>query len=567
MKTQQTILVALVWTCLGAPLGWGAPLATTQPASNVTPLGATLNATVNPAGTSTKVYFRYGPTTNYGSVTVLTNIGAGAVALAVSNTLTGLIAGSSYHYRVVATNTTGASLGTDLVFNTPVFSLTNAGLPGLASSAVACGDFNNDGKLDLVRTGTDGAFNPRSEIWRNMGANSFSNISAAMPGLPALSSGSVVWGDVDNDGKQDFLITGFAGLDASHFPILTSQVWRNLGNGTFANLNAGLPGTDTGAAAFGDFDNDGNLDILLTGYGSGASIAQIWRNQGNGTFSNINVRLPGVFYSSVALGDFDNDGNVDISLSGTTNGFVSGALTQVWRNLGRNVFTNINAGLPGVSQGAVAWGDFDNDGRLDLLVTGYSSTGPVAQVWRNLGNGTFANTKAGLPGISQGAVAVGDYDNDGHLDLLLTGVDATTNLICQVWRNLGNGAFTNIGAALPGIRSGSAAWADFDNDGKLDILLTGFDATNNPVCRLYHNNTALRNTLQPLLTNSGELSNGNLQFSFRGKTGLGYVVWCLHESRAVESPASPRESSPGTFQFTDGAAPRAKARFYKTSSP
>ena len=281
-----------------------------------------------------------------------------------------------------------------------VFTLTNTALPGVAYSSVVCGNFFNDGKPDVLLTGANASFNGVCQVWQNQPNGVFTNFSAALPGIStnAVTSSAVAQGDFENDGRPDAVITGFAGTDANHFPIYISQVWRNLGNGTFTNIQAGLPGVDTGAVALGDFYNDGNLDILLTGYSSTGAVAQVWRNSGNGTFTNINAGLPGVLYSAVALGDYDNDGNLDILLTGTTNGFGTGAITELWHNLGNGIFTNIPTGLPGVSQGAVAWGDFNDDGNLDILLTGYSSTGAVAQVWRNLGNGTFTNMNVGLPG-------------------------------------------------------------------------------------------------------------------------------------------------------------------------
>src|SRR6185503_16386021 len=114
---------------------------------------------------------------------------------------------------------------------------------------------------------------------------------------------------------------------------------------------------------------------------------------------------------------FDNDGRLDILLSGTTNGLSSGAICQIWRNTGSG-FTNVNAGLPGVFLGVVAWGVFDNDGRLYVLLSGTTnglSSGAICQIWRNTGSG-FTNINAGLPGISPGTVAWGDYDSDGRPD-------------------------------------------------------------------------------------------------------------------------------------------------------
>jgi hypothetical protein len=114
----------------------------------------------------------------------------------------------------------------------------------------------------------------------------------------------------------------------------------------------------------------------------------------------------------------------------------SGAISRVWRNTG-NGFTNINAGLPGVFRGAAAWGDYDNDGRLDILLAGTTNDnilGNLAQLWRNTGNG-FTNSNVALPEVSRSSVAWGDYDNDGRLDILIAGVDGAVDRISQVWRN------------------------------------------------------------------------------------------------------------------------------------
>ncbi len=447
------------------------------------------------------------------------------------------------------------------------FTLVDAGLPGLANSSVAWGDLNNNGRLDLVVTGTDGDFNLLAQVWQNVGGHEFTNITAGSPGLPPVSSGSVVWGDYDNDGHWDFLVSGFAGLDAGGLPMRITQVWRNLGDGNFLNANAGLPGTVNGAAAWGDFDNDGDLDLLLTGFSQAGARAEVWRNDGAGGFVNSNAGLTGVFYSSVALGDYDYDGRTDLLLAGTTNGFVSGALTQLWRNLGGGVFTNLNAGLPGVSKGAVAWGDFDNDERLDILVTGYTSTGSIAQVWRNLGDGHFVLTDSGLPGVSQGSVATGDFDNDDYLDVLLSGVAASGTLICELWRNQGDGTFSNLDAGLPGVRAGAVAWADFDNDGRLDILMTGFDAGNNVIGWLYRNDTAPGNRPVPRLFATAVRGNGDFEFSFKGQTGLPYLIWTSTNVLEWTVLGAPREVSPGRFQFRDGQASDHSIRVYRTSSP
>ncbi len=446
-----------------------------------------------------------------------------------------------------------------------IFASTNIGLPGLAYSSVAWGDLDGDGRRDLLLTGSDTAFNNFSAIMKNSGSGLLTNINA---GIPGLSSSAVAWGDMDNDGKPDLLLTGLTGIDANNFPIFVSQVWRNLGNGTFTNLNVPLPGVDTGAVAWGDFDNDGWFDILITGYMRTGPVSQVWRNLGNGSFSNINATLTSVLYSSVARADFDGDGAVDILLTGTTNGFLGGAISQVWRNLGQGTFTNLNVTLPAVSQGSVAVADYDADGRPDILITGYSSAGPIAQVWRNRGGGSFSNLNLSLPGVYQSSVAWADFDNDGKLDFVLTGSDSNSVPISQVWRNTGNGAFTNFLAALPGVRSGSAAWGDFDNDGKLDLVLTGLSSNSVPVTHAFRNGTPMRGSSAPRIAGGNALVSGGFRFSFAGSVGTGYSVFAstnLTQTNAWKMLGSPQETTPGFHQFTDPTIH--PIRFYQVRTP
>jgi len=407
----------------------------------------------------------------------------------------------------------------------PGMTLVNAGLPGVVDGAATWGDCDNDGKLDILLTGIDANGNPLSQIRRNLGNGVFTNVNA---GLPGVGNSSAAWGDYDNDGRLDILLTGQSSAG------LISQVWRNLGNGVFTNINAGLPGVFSGSVAWGDYDNDGKLDILLTGSDGTNGISQVWRNLGNGVFTNINAGLPGVYHSSVAWGDFDNDGNLDILLAGESS---LGPVCQIWRNLGNGTFTNINAALPGLVAASVAWGDYDNDGNLDLLLTGESSAGPVCQIWRNLGNGIFANINAGLPEISNGSVAWGDYDNDGRLDLLLTGIDAGGDSISQIWRNLGNGVFTNINVTLPPMDKGSVAWGDYDNDGRLDVLLTG-ESGSAPGSQLWRNNFSVANSVPS--------APGGLAASVKGMGAL--LGW--NRANDAQTPA------PGlTYNVRVGATP------------
>jgi len=104
-----------------------------------------------------------------------------------------------------------------------------------------------------------------------------------------------------------------------------------------------------------------------------------------------------------------------------------------------------------------------------------------------LGRAEFTPVNAGLTGVYVSSVAWGDYDNDGDLDILLTGADSGWNPISQVYRNDG-GAFTDISAGLTGVRYSSVAWGDYDNDGDLDILLTGWDSGGSRISKVCRNN-------------------------------------------------------------------------------
>jgi hypothetical protein len=373
----------------------------------------------------------------------------------------------------------------------------NVGLTGLEFwGSPAWGDYDNDGRLDLLLAGSEvnqtGPV-PVNPVWRNMGSG-FADVSA-QAGLSGLVDGRAAWGDFDNDGWLDIVLAGRTNYWKMD---MVTQLWRNNRNRTLSKVNGVSPGTvRASSVAWGDYNNDGRLDLLLTGdEANGHRVSQVWRNNGDGSFNDINAGMPGVV-GAAAWGDYDNDGRLDILVAGIY--WDSSLIAQVWRNNGDGTFSNINAGLPGIQTSSVAWGDYDNDGRLDILWTGsLTMVGggpppiPVTQIWRNTGTG-FTNINASLPGVYGGTAAWGDYDNDGRLDILLTGTDGSVYNPAQVWRNNGDGTFSDINAGLPAIY-GAAAWGDYDNDGRLDIVLTGSDLSSSRFAQVWRNLGATTNT-------------------------------------------------------------------------
>jgi hypothetical protein len=362
-----------------------------------------------------------------------------------------------------------------------LFTDINANLEGVYFSSAAWGDYDSDGDLDILVTGINGQ-NSIAKVYRNDNGN-FTDINAALKGV---YSGSVDWGDYDKDGDLDILLTGLD--DAFN---LVSKVYRN-DNGNFTDINANLQGVFDSSATWGDYDNDGDLDILLTGSAFAGGITKIYRND-SGSFTDILANLQGVFDGSADWGDYDKDGDLDILITGTSGSSPSG-ISKVYRNDNGN-FIDINAALTGVSSSDAAWGDYDNDGDLDILLTGrFNGASPVSKVYRN-DNGNFIDINAGLQGVFDSSVSWGDYDNDGDLDILLSGDTPSGISSTKLYRNDG-GKFTDISTNLQGVFGSSVTWGDYDNNGTLDILLSGNpDGFSSGITKVYRNNSLTFNTV------------------------------------------------------------------------
>jgi hypothetical protein len=531
------------------------PPVTTLPANPVGASTATLNGSAIPNGTLTIVWFEWGP--DFDNATPPQVVGSGTNSTNFSHVISGLIGGTSYSYRAVALNSEDVFFGADQNFTTLLppgvttlpaavtntsVALNGAANPNgtdtaawfewgsttnygnvIAAQDVGSGVGSGNTNFFQVLTGlTGGDYQCRAVVSNSVavavGSNQTFTVSAfilAVTNLPGYYQASAAWGDFDNDGRLDIQLGGAVLASNPTFDHYSNQLWLNTTVG-FSNINAALPLLTPLFSAWGDYDNDGQLDLLLSGENTlFTSVVQIWRNA-NGQFSNVNAIGSGAPIGSGAWGDYDNDGRLDLVLTGfdsARNNFI----TQVWRNTG-NGFANVNANLPGVF-GTAVWGDYDNDGRLDILLAGVDNTGTnvITQVWRNTGNG-FTNINANLPGVFAGTAVWGDYDNDGRLDILLSGSDNTgTNLITQVWRNTGNG-FSNINAGLPGVFKSCVAWGDYNNDGRLDILVAGdtneFDLLNQVVNK--------SNLITQVWRNTG---NGfsNINAGFPGVVGT--VAW------------------------------------------
>jgi hypothetical protein len=425
----------------------------------------------------------------------------------------------------------------------PPFSDIGAGLAGLSAGSLDWGDYDSDGDLDLLMTGRNLAGTRFALVYRNNGNGTFTDLDL---GLPGVWESAAAWGDYDSDGKLDFLLTGW---DASSSAM--TKLYRGAGDGTFTQVTGtGLPAVKNGAVEWDDYDSDGKPDVLLTGStvadgGVSGSVNAIYRNNGDGTFSDSGAGLAAMRGDSVAWGDYDSDGRPDIVETGASG---SGPATKLYRNVGNGTFAeNTSAGLANLSSGVAAWGDYDADGDLDLLLTGMDGVpARYAKVYKNNSNGTFASV-ADL-GTQQGQEAAGgwgDYDADGDLDILLTSYGTIAGYHSTIYRNDGGDVFTDIVPGLtPGVANGGAAWGDYDSDGRLDVGLTGYYNDGPYItdwhrfAAIYHNDTATANTLPS------------------APTGLGYSASGA-QVRLFWNPASDMETPANalTYNLRIGAAP------------
>lgn len=407
----------------------------------------------------------------------------------------------------------------------PLFPMEHA-LPGLAFGTAAWGDYDADGDFDVVMVGQSADTEFFSAVYRNDGDTPrdegpiILSPVVSPPGISGqsldgslnikndnppttifrlisrlsqpLNSGNAVWGDFDRDGDLDILATGM-GNDGVPY----AYTVENRGRDVFETRDV-LYGVHSGKGSWADYDADGDFDILLCGIDeTGDYVSILYENKGI-LFVRHNPGFIGVAYGDFAWGDYDNDGDLDVVLTGLTRDGVFE--TRLYRSGGGGAFVEVEMGLADLAYGSVDWGDYDNDGDLDLVLSG-GRPGPFIleadlKVYTNEG-GTLIDTPVDISGQYYGDASWGDYDNDGDLDLLVSGGTHSyeannTNPIGprvdQLFRNDGNGVFipTNPLSASSAF-TGSACWGDYNNDGDLDLLVTGVSTQGEAVTNEWRN--------------------------------------------------------------------------------
>jgi hypothetical protein len=339
------------------------------------------------------------------------------------------------------------------------------------AGAMAFADVDQDGDMDLLLTGKGGPI--KTTLYLNDGSGNFSEVMNA-PFEPVFG-GAVGFADIDNDNDLDLLITGNPQLGDR-----SAKLYENDGSGNYS-LVSGTPFEPNwgGDLAFGDIDNDGDADLVMTGINEqDQGLTRLYENQnvGSGVFVEITGSpLESVGNSAVEFIDFDNDNDLDIILAGENNQGTN--VTHLYANNGMGSFSLLaNTPFDGVQSGDIAIADTDQDGDEDILISGEVSGGmAISKLYLNDGMGGFS-LLTGTPflGASTGETDFADFDNDGDMDVLITGFG--TAIISNIYENLGSNGFA-LADSLPGAYASSTAIGDMDGDNDLDIVIGGTSFT------------------------------------------------------------------------------------------
>lgn len=367
-------------------------------------------------------------------------------------------------------------------------------------------DIDNDGDLDIIVSGEGGGV-AKSAIFINNGGTYTlqGSESVITPGHFA----DIKMGDIDGDGDLDAIFNGNSNAE------LGKGIALNDGTGVFTRSAMDVTGA-TISCGFADFNNDGLIDYYAIGNGTG-NIGTIFFQNTDGTFTKDQSSFAGtnLIDADVSLVDFNNDGYIDMFVSAWDDNGKS-RYSSVLTNDGFGRFAAMaQPNLIRKGYGGSVWGDVDGDGFMDLLLNGDGGadgegSSDIYRLYRN--NGGSLEAKATFNDYRQISVGDGarmvDWDNDGDLDIILTGWSGTKGrqaTMLFVCTNAATFTYTEhelSNTAFPGVSESSIETADLNKDGKIDLLITGYNGDqasqigkfNRNICGYYLNQSATANT-------------------------------------------------------------------------
>ena len=328
--------------------------------------------------------------------------------------------------------------------------------------ALAAGDFNHDGKLDIIFT--NGDVNRASVL--------LGNGDGTFPGCAPFSNASdvvaITVADFNGDGLQDVALVNQTGNTVT---ILYGGL-----NGTFSGKRVYQVGVSPDAIAAADLLGNGRVDLVVANAGDNSITVLV--NNGSGVFGVIGTYSAGNHPSAIAIADFNGDRKPDLAIANTNDNTVS-----ILLNRGDGTFSNPVAYVTGSGPASIVAADFNGDGKADIAVadslTPQNSKGPgLVSILLNNGDGTFGNRIDYSTGQHPTAVVAGDFNADGRTDLA---VAANTDIFGNVSILTGQGDGTFVAGAYynEGFGISSMVAADFNDDGKADLAV--ISAINNTV--------------------------------------------------------------------------------------
>jgi hypothetical protein len=341
------------------------------------------------------------------------------------------------------------------------------------TTSVALGDVNGDGHLDVVAGKlSEAECGEINRLYLNDGTGSFTGSDITSDDDYTYS---VALGDVDGDGDLDMVAGNSRGS--------VNRLYLNDGDGSFTGSDITSDAHWTSSVALGDVDGDGDLDVVAgNGEDEGAQVNRLYFNNGTGSFTGSNITSDVHTTYSVALGDVDGDGDLDL---------VAGNIydaNRLYLNDGTGNFTGSDITTDAHDTNSVALGDVDGDGDLDLVAG--NSWGEVNRLYLNDGTGNFTGSDITADTHDTNSVALGDVDGDGDLDLI-AGNDGQAN---RLYINNGTddpfSGFCGSDITSDTNDTHSVALGDMDADGDLDMVV-GNDY--NEANRLYRNNCVTLN--------------------------------------------------------------------------
>jgi hypothetical protein len=331
------------------------------------------------------------------------------------------------------------------------FTSTGQTIPGIYSPTINAGDVEGDGDLDILFVGWDRANNwaPYARLLRNDGTGMFT--FETPPSINAPCSG---FADLDNNGWLDYFMIGNGNANKFYFQN-SSGVQAPVNR---LNNSNNIQDPD---ATWVDVDNDQDVDFCVQAWNRTASrrYTQVWKNNGDGTFTEQAIPFKQKAWGSSQFADVDADGDLDMLLNGDGDSYSDGGSHDIYRlyiNDGTGNYTE-KATFQNYRQNANGRGsafvDWDNDGDYDIMLTGRSSSESreVTNIYLNDGTGIFTKSPESLniPGINKGTIELGDFNNDGRTDVLLNGYSGPfARNVAFLFKNVS--AVTNIAPLPPG---------------------------------------------------------------------------------------------------------------------